>query len=383
MSKIGTGILHRNSKGIKEKNLKARAIKIRIDEDSWLEICNIGNGAFWPLQGFMDSADYTNVVENMHLNNGSPWTIPVTLDIPEEIVSEVIKSERVILINNIGEDVAELFVEDVYKVNYEKDIKHIYGTDKTDHPGVKKEVSRSIYRLGGPIKVMKYIDNVFPKYDLTPVETKRIFKEKGWVKVTGFQTRNPIHRAHEYLQRLAIELTDGIFIQPLIGWKKDDDFSPLAVISAYEKMLEVFYPSNRAVLGTLRTPMRYAGPREAVFHAIIRRNYGCTHFIVGRDHAGVGGYYGKYDAHKLCNSFDDLGIKIMTLYGPYYCKKCFSIVTEKTCPHGEDSSLNISGTQLREMIKNGVHPPSEFMREEISDTLMDLSKKKQLFVGGV
>jgi sulfate adenylyltransferase len=383
MNNTKTGVLHRNSNETKEKNVKTKKIKIRIDGESWLEICNIGNGAFWPLQGFMDLADYTDVVEYMHLNNGSPWTMPVTLDIPEEIVSDVIKSERVILVNSLGEEVADLFVEDVYKVNFENDIKLIFGTDKADHPGVKKEINRSIYRLGGPIKVKKYIDDVFPGYNLTPAETKKIFKDKGWTNITGFQTRNPIHRAHEYLQKIAIEITDGIFIQPLIGWKKDDDFSPLAVITAYEKMLKDFYPANSAVLGTLRTPMRYAGPREAVFHAIIRRNYGCTHFIVGRDHAGVGGYYGKYDAHKLCNSFDNLGIKILTLYGPYYCKRCLSIVTERTCPHGDNYSLNISGTQLREMIRNNVFPPPEYMRKEISDILMDLSRKEQLFVGGV
>ena len=189
-----------------------------------------------------------------------------------------------------------------------------------------------------------------------------------------------MHRAHEYLQRVALELTDGLFIQPLIGWKKGDDFSPEAVINAYEKMTEEFFPHNRVVLGTLRTPMRYAGPREAVFHAIIRKNHGCTHFIVGRDHAGVGNFYGKYEAQELCKSFGkNLGIEILSLCGPFYCRKCGTIVTEKTCGHGDKYVMDISGTAVRKMLSQGKRPPIEYMRKEISDVLINLNKKGKLF----
>jgi len=215
---------------------------------------------------------------------------------------------------------------------------------------------------------------------LTPAETKKIFKQNNWLTVTGFQTRNPIHTAHECLQRKALEITDGLFIQPLIGWKKKGDFTPEAVVKAYEKMIARFFPPHRVQLAMLRTPMRYAGPREAVFHALIRRNFGCTHFVVGRDHAGVGNFYGKYDAHKLCRQFNDLGIKILYLQGPYYCKKCGTVVTEDDCRHGPEQAIPISGTEIRSLLSQGKVPPRELMREEIADVLLALQKKDRLFV---
>lgn len=359
-----------------------KAIELIIDSEIYSEICNIGNGVFYPLKGFMVSADYRNVVDNMHLDNGSPWTIPITLDIPEDKASNFIKLDKVILKNKSGEQVAELSIEDVYRVNYDKDIKKIFGTDNRTHPGVAKETSRSVYRIGGPINVLKYEDSFYPEYSLSPEETKEMFRKKGWKTIVGFQTRNPVHKAHEYLQRIAMEIADGIFIQPSIGWKKADDFSPSAIIKSYEKMIEKFYPKTKVMLGVLSTPMRYAGPREAIFHAIIRRNYGCTHFIVGRDHAGVGKYYGKYDAHELCSKFDDLGIHILKLYGPYYCQKCRSIVTEKTCPHSEEYALSISGTHIRSLLFKGKEPSEKFMRKEISQLLMNLGKSNKLFCGG-
>ncbi len=359
-----------------------RVAKLAISDEAWIEVCNIGDGTFYPLKGFMDSADYRSVVENMRLDNGAPWTIPITLDVPEDKVDEIIKKDKILLINRRNEEVAELIVEDVFKVNYANDIKKVFMNDDKDHPGIKKETARPTYRVGGTVKVLKYEKTFFSKYSLSPEKAKRIFKEKKWKSIAGFQTRNPLHRAHEYLQRIAIEIVDGIFIQPLVGWKKADDFSSLAIIKVYEKMIEHFYPQERVVLAVLKTPMRYAGPREAVFHAIIRRNFGCTHFIVGRDHAGVGGYYGKYDAHKLCSKFKDLGINILALSGPYYCQKCKSIVTEKSCPHAEKYALSISGTKVRTMLKKGIRPPKEYMRREISEILMELRKENNLFCRG-
>lgn len=360
----------------------AKTIEHIIDNDACLEVYNIGQGVFNPLKGFMDSADYKNVVSNMRLDNGLPWTIPVTLDIPEDKAGGFIKADKAVLKNKDNEPVAELLIEDVYKVDFANDITRIFGTNEKKHPGVCKEVSRSSFRVGGPVKVLKYEDDFFPQYSLSPDEAKKKFKEKGWKTIVGFQTRNPIHRAHEYLQRIGMEMADGIFIHPLIGWKKADDFSPIAVVKSYEKMLKCFYPKNKAIFAVLKTPMRYAGPREAVFHAIIRRNYGCTHFIVGRDHAGVGNYYGKYDAHRLSAEFRDLGIEILRLCGPYYCKKCEGIVTEKTCPHGEKYAMSISGTLVRSLFLSGKRPPEYYMRKEISDVLIELGRKGKLFCGG-
>lgn len=356
---------------------------LQISEETCVEIHNIEGKVFAPLGGFMDSADYKAVVENMHLDNGKVWPIPITLDVPEDRIKEIIKSEQILLIDGKNQNIAELTVEDVYKANYENDIRKVFGVDDIAHPGVHKEISRSIYRVGGPLRVFE--NNSYPvsEFTLSPEETKRIFKKKGWQRIAGFQTRNPIHRAHEYLQRVAMEVVDGVFIHPLIGWKKNGDFMPIAITKAYEKMIEEFYPKERVAFGTLETPMRYAGPREALFHAIIRRNFGCTHFIVGRDHAGVGNYYGKYEAHDLCRQFDNLGIEILTLCGPYYCRKCGGIVTEKTCPHGQKYALSISGTEVRKMFKNGVQPPEEYMRKEISEVLLNLQKEDKLFCEGV
>lgn len=355
-------------------------VEIIADRDAQLEVTNIHDGAFAPLQGFMTRADYQSVIEDMHLKNGEPWTIPVTLDVPEEKVREAQKCDVIQILNDKRELLAELQVEDVFEVDFENDVKKIFGTTDTAHPGVKKEMARSRFRVGGRIKLYQREEDLFPEFAFTPKQTREIFAQKGWKTVTGFQTRNPIHRAHEYLQRVALELTDGLFIQPLIGWKKKGDVTPEAVLGAYSCMVENFYSSSHVLLGCLRTPMRYAGPREAVFHAIIRRNYGCTHFIVGRDHAGVGNFYNKYEAQKLCREFNNLGIEILTLKGPYYCQKCSMVVTEKTCPHGEVYALSVSGTELRALIREGKRPPQEFMREEISEVLMSFDQRKSLFV---
>ncbi len=353
--------------------------ELTVNQDACWEMANLATGVFDPLQGFLNSSDYKSVVEDMHLASGAPWTIPITLDIPEDVARAVMRSDIVILKNAQDEAIAELDVEDVYKVNFVNDVKKIFGTEERAHPGVAKEMARSPFRVGGRIRRLEHVDTLFPEYSLTPAQPRKIFKEKGWKTVTGFQTRNAIHRAHEYLQRIALEVTDGLFIQPLIGWKKAGDMSPLAVVRSYEMMVKHFYSPERVVLGLLKTPMRYAGPREAVFHALIRRNFGCTHFIVGRDHAGVGGYYGKYEAQKFCGEFNNLGIKILKLCGPYYCEKCAMVVTEKTCPHGDAHAASISGTYLRSQFLKGEFPPSHLMRQEVAAVLKELAEKKQLF----
>lgn len=351
-----------------------------VNRETACEIYNIATGVFYPLTGFMDSGDYRNVVDNMHLRNGEPWTIPITLDIPEDRVEDFTKKNKISLRDVSGEILAELLPSDIYKIDFERDLKKIFGTDEMAHPGVIKEASRSPYRVGGKINILKRESSIFPEHSSTPDQMKQAFKANGWRTVTGFQTRNPIHRGHEYLQNIAMKITDGLFVQPLIGWKKEGDFSPLAVMNSYEMMLKRFYPKGRVALGALTTPMRYAGPREAVFHAIIRRNFGCTHFIVGRDHAGVGNYYGTYDAHRMCDRFNDLGIEILKLLGPYYCLKCEDVVTEESCPHGKEHALNISGTYIRSQLFAGKSPAFEYMRGEISSMLLDLGRNDQLFL---
>jgi len=253
----------------------------------------------------------------------------------------------------------------------------LFKTKSHKHPGVLKEMMRSPYRIGGRIALLKRRPRV-AEY-LSPADTKQIFQKKGWKRIVGFQTRNPIHKAHEYLQRVSLEFVDGLFIQPLVGWKKKGDFSNEAVISSYKYMIKNIYPSNRVLLGVLDTPMRYAGPREAVFHAIIRRNYGCTHFIIGRDHAGVGNFYGKYEAHRLIKQLDNLGIRIFTLHEPYYCKKCGFTVSRNNCRH-INSRDSISGTKIRKFILNNKTIPIEYMRKEISMLLIRLNKENKCFV---
>lgn len=353
---------------------------LTIHRDSELDLYNIHDGVLAPLDGFMDSKNYKSVVEVMHLLNGDAWTIPITLDISETELRKVSGNELINLKNSNGQVIGEMNVEDVYRTNLENDVPKIFGTRDMKHPGVAKEVARSPYRVGGKIRVISGERALKLPYTLKPIETRQIFKELGWKTVAGFQTRNPIHRAHEYLQSLAMEVVDGIFLHPLIGWKKCGDVMPEALIASYEYMIENIYPKSKVVLGTLTTPMRYAGPREAVFHAIIRRNHGCTHFIVGRDHAGIGNYYGKYEARDFCKGFSNLGIKILDFCGPYYCHACGSIVTERTCPHSDRHAIDVSGTEIRFHLGKGERPPEEYMRSEIADILIKMGKEGRLFV---
>jgi sulfate adenylyltransferase len=252
----------------------------------------------------------------------------------------------------------------------------IFGTTEPEHPGVSHLMTIGEFFVGGPIKFKQRVPLDISEFELTPAETKALFKDRGWKSVVGFQTRNVPHRAHEYLQRVALETSDGLFVQPLVGRKRAGDYSPMAVIRGYQALVDGFFPKDRVVLGLLSTAMRYAGPREAIFHAIIRRNYGCTKFIVGRDHAGVGGYYGKYDAHALTRRFDgDLGIDVLRLHGPYYCRACDGIVTEQTCPHAETDPTavcEISGTDMRAILVEGRPPEPHIMRPEIIASLRDV-----------
>ena len=348
---------------------------VNIDEETLQDIINIETKLLFPLQGFMGSEDFYSVVNYCILKNGQVFTIPVTLDIPLEIYKNIKAGDKLIL-EYKGKQAAEMDVESTFKIT-EDDLQKVFQTKENSHPGVQKEKNRFPYRVGGSVKL---IEKAYLKGALCPEETKHIFKEKGWKTIVGFQTRNPIHKAHEHIQRIGLEVCDGLFINPITGWKKQGDFTQEAVMAAYNKMADEFYPRDQIYIAGLKTQMRYAGPREAIFHAIIRRNLGCTHFIIGRDHAGVGGYYGAYEAHELARKLTekyDLGIHLLLTREPYYCKKCGQIVTDKHCAHYDSDRIEISGTIIRKYLKEGYIPDEIMMRKEIFESILNC---KQVFI---
>ena len=342
-------------------------MQININEETLQDLINIEVGLFAPLKGFMDSKDYKSVVNDMHLANGEVFTIPITLEVDN---LDIIKKDKAKLVYK-GKVVGEIEIEDVFKIE-EEDILKVFKTLDKNHPGVSKELKRSQFRVGGKTKLLdkSLLENV-----LTPSKTKKLFSKHK--TIAGFQTRNIPHRAHEYLHRLALEFCDALFINPLVGWKKKGDFSKKAVVNGYKALIDNYYTNLNVYFDLLKTPMRYAGPREAIFHAIIRKNLGCTHFIIGRDHAGVGNYYGKYEAQELAKKLqNDLDIKILTFKEPFYCPKCEQIASENCCGHKEIE--RISGTRIRELLKNGNIPPKEFIRKEVAEAVINL--KEEMFV---
>ncbi len=353
--------------------------ELHLNRQQYLELEKLGLGAFLPLRGFMNEDDVRSVADDMRLPGGDVYPIPVVLDLSLEEAKRLRGAPRISLVFE-GVEVGELSPESFFQLDKAALSKKVYRTDDKDHPGVAHLMTQGEVFVGGPILLKQRVELNISAYEMTPEQTKAKFAELGWTSVIGFQTRNVPHRAHEYLHRVGLETSDGIFIQPLVGRKKKGDYTPEAIMRGYQALVAEFFPANRVVLGILSTAMRYAGPREAVFHAIIRRNYGCTRFIVGRDHAGVGDYYGKYDAHDLTRRFDgELGIEIVRLHGPYYCGRCDGIVTEQTCPHGlTDPSVvrEISGTDMRALLVDGKAPEPHIMRPEIVASLQGV----QLFV---
>jgi sulfate adenylyltransferase len=345
-----------------------KTAKVVINKRQYLELEKISIGAFTPLTGFMKKDEFFSVVNDLHLLDGSLFPIPVVLDLNKEQASLCEKMEKLILV--YGEtEVGSVKPESIFTCDKKSVARKVFGTEDEAHPGVKHFYCMGDYFVGGEVQLYAKVKFDFSEYEFTPQETKSYFKEKGWETIVGFQTRNVPHRAHEYLQRLGLELVDGLFIQPLVGRKKSGDYTPQAILTGYNILIKNFMPANRVLLGILSTSMRYAGPREALFHAIIRRNYGCTHFIIGRDHAGVGNYYGKYDAHKLAHEHEkELGISILYFSGPFYCRRCDGIVTERTCPHIEshpEAVRHISGSDVREILMNEENCPRELMRPEV------------------
>lgn len=339
---------------------------VAINEETLQDIINITTGVLAPLTGFLGKGDFRGVVDQCHLENGEVFPLPVTLDLPEEQYKQTEPGD-VLTLSFRGRPVAELTGDSKFILT-ESDLEKVFRTLDDAHPGVRKERERSRFRVGGPVRLLErgLLDGA-----LCPEETKRIFAERQWSTVVGFQTRNPIHKAHEHIQRIGLEICDGLFINPIVGWKKKGDFTEEAVMAAYRKMAEAFYPAGRVHIAGLKTQMRYAGPREAVFHALIRRNLGCTHFIIGRDHAGVGGYYGPYDAHALARELEpELGIQLLLTREPYYCQKCGQIVTDKHCAHYNTDRVEISGTIIRKYIQDGFIPNELMLRREIFQAIL-------------
>ncbi|TET24442.1 MAG: sulfate adenylyltransferase [Candidatus Cloacimonadota bacterium] len=373
----GNKLVRRVLLGDKKKEIVEKSgeyTKIILEKELLKDAQNIARGIFSPLEGFMSKLEIETVVDEMHLPSGIEWTIPIMLDVSKEQADKIEGGESVLLLDEGENTIAILFIEDKFQFDKKKIAENIYGTLDENHPGVNEMLGKKEYFLGGKIDLIDDSREPFPEFNLDPRETRVLFREKGWNTVVAFQTRNPIHRAHEYIQRCALEVVDGLFINPLMGRKKKGDFRDDIILESYKKIMSDFYPKDRVVMSILPTRMHYAGPKEAIHHAIMRKNFGCTHIVIGRDHAGVGKYYGTFDAQKMFDNFPDLGIQPLKFEHSFYCKKCGAIATVKTCGHSSDDRVPPSGTVIRELISKKELPPKEIMREEISKVLISFDK---------
>jgi sulfate adenylyltransferase len=354
-----------------------RLPRVQLDERATSDLVMIAIGGFSPLKGFMEQADYEKVVDDMHLVNGLPWAIPITLSVTEEVAEPLKEGNWIRLDNAEGKFIGVLELTQKYRYNKNHEVVNVFRTDDIEHPGVKVVYEQGNVNLAGPIWLLEREPHpLFPAYQVDPFRSRQMFQEKGWKTVVGFQTRNPIHRAHEYIQKCALEIVDGLFLHPLVGATKSDDIPADVRMRCYEILLEKYFPEDRVILAINPSAMRYAGPREAIFHALIRKNYGCTHFIVGRDHAGVGDYYGTYDAQKIFEEFapGELGITPMMFEHAFYCTRSKQMATTKTSSSTPEERVHLSGTKVREMLRRGELPPPEFSRPEVAAELIKAMK---------
>ncbi len=350
---------------------KLASLRLNAREEADLEL--IANGAFSPLEGFLGEADYVSVRDNRRLANGLVWTIPVTLSTTKDERKKLKIGEDVALRGRDGRLLAVLHLAEIFTYDKPREAEAVFRTAEEKHPGVAALYAQGEVLLGGRISLLDVVNqNSFATHRFSPTRLRALFEQRGWRRIVAFQTRNPVHRAHEYIQKCAMETVDGLLLHPIVGETKSDDIPADVRLKAYEAILEHYYPPDRTQLAVLPAAMRYAGPREAIFHALIRKNYGCSHFIVGRDHAGVGNYYGTYDAQKIFGDFqtEEIGITPMFFDNTFYCRRCDGMASLKTCPHDASHHVSLSGTKVREMLVSGEVPPIEFTRPEVAKVLI-------------
>lgn len=360
----------------KEKAASLPQVKMTSKESS--DLIMMAMGAFSPLDGFMKKADYQGVVENMEMADGTLWPIPVTLAVDSDEAADLEEGQEVALVDDENEGVMGIMkIEEKFSYDKDNEAQKVFGTTETEHPGVERIQSQGNFYIGGAVQALSegWYPDEFPEF-ARPAETRAIFEERGWSTVTAFQTRNPLHRSHEYLIKIAMEVSDGVFVHPIVGALKPGDIPADIRMKCYRALLDNYLPQENTVLKVYPMEMRYGGPKEAILHGIIRQNFGCSHMIIGRDHAGVGDYYGDFDAHDIFDKLKPgaLELKPLKLDWSFWCYKCGEMASMKTCPHGKDDRCLISGTQLREMLGNGEEPPKEYSRPETIEILMDYYK---------
>jgi sulfate adenylyltransferase len=363
------------NKQIKKESYDTNGLtKFEVNTNLSEDILNISHGVFSPLEGFLTNNDLENVISDKRLSNDTPWTIPILLDFDKKDLNGIKEGDSVLLINKENGVRAILEIDEIYNFDKKTLAQSIYRTLDYNHPGVSIVNNMKQNLIGGKISLIESKTREYDEYNLTPKETRFLFKEKGWREIVAFQTRNPPHIGHEYVQKTALTFVDGLFINPIIGKKKAGDFKDEVILASYDALMKHYYLKDRAVMSILRTSMKYAGPREAIHHAIMRKNFGCTHFIVGRDHAGVGNYYGPYDAHDIFAEFPDLQIIPVFFRSFSRCTKCGSVVNDKICPHDPKDHINFSGKKIREILRSGEIPPEDMMRKEVAQEILKFDK---------